>query len=354
MPKSKKRRSKSAGLPPGTLIHVGEQKTAQVKITLLDYDEASLQEKELASVQECLPFRDRPTRTWINIDGLHQVDAIERLGKHFGLHPLVLEDIVNTEQRPKLEDFGEYMFLVTKMLSYDEAAQQVIMEQVSLVLGANFIMSFQEGAKDDFIPIRQRIINGNGRMRTMGVDYLLYALLDAIVDHYFLVLDKLGEQLEILEETLLANPTQAHLKAVHKLRREFILIRKAVWPLRDVVATLERRESALIKSATTIYLRDLFDHLARVIDTVENYRDLVSVLLDIYLSSLSNKMNEVMKTLTIITTIFIPLSFIAGIYGMNFEHMPELRWQWSYPAVLLVMVAIGVAMVFYFKKRKWF
>lgn len=354
MPKSKKRRSKSAGLPPGTLIHVGEQKTAQVKITLLDYDEASLQEKELASVQECLPFRDRPTRTWINIDGLHQVDAIERLGKHFGLHPLVLEDIVNTEQRPKLEDFGEYMFLVTKMLSYDEAAQQVIMEQVSLVLGANFIMSFQEGAKDDFIPIRQRVINGNGRMRTLGVDYLLYALLDAIVDHYFIVLDKLGEQLEILEETLLTNPTQAHLKAVHKLRREFILIRKAVWPLRDVVATLERRESALIKSATTIYLRDLFDHLARVIDTVENYRDLVSVLLDIYLSSLSNKMNEVMKTLTIITTIFIPLSFIAGIYGMNFEHMPELRWQWSYPAVLLVMVAIGVAMVFYFKKRKWF
>ncbi len=354
MPKSKKRRSKSAGLPPGTLIHVGEQKTAQVKITLLDYDEASLQEKELASVQDCLPFRDRPTRTWINIDGLHQVDAIERLGKHFGLHPLVLEDIVSTEQRPKLEDFGEYIFLVTKMLSYDEAAQQVITEQVSLVLGGNFIMSFQEGAKDDFIPIRQRIISGNGRMRTMGVDYLLYALLDAIVDHYFLVLDKLGEQLETLEETLLTNPTQAQLKAVHKIRREFILMRKAVWPLRDVVATLERRESALIKSTTTIYLRDLFDHLARVIDTIENYRDLVSVLLDIYLSSLSNKMNEVMKTLTIITTIFIPLSFIAGVYGMNFEHMPELRWPWSYPAVLLVMIAIGVVMVFYFKKRKWF
>ena len=354
MPKHKKRRSKSAGLPPGTLIHVGEQKTAQIKITLIDYDEAQYQERELASVQDCLPFRDQPTRTWINIDGLHQVDAIERIGKHFGLHPLVLEDIVNTEQRPKLEDFGEYIFLVTKMLSYNEEQQQVITEQVSLVLGANFIMTFQEGAKDDFIPIRQRIKNGNGRMRTMGMDYLLYALLDASVDQYFVILDKLGEQLEALEESLLANPTHTQLNAMHKLRREFILMRKAIWPLRDVVATLERRESALIKGTTTIYLRDLYDHIARVIETVENYRDLVSVLLDIYLSSLSNKMNEIMKTLTIITTIFIPLSFIAGVYGMNFEHMPELRWAWSYPVVLLAMALIGVAMVFYFKKRKWF
>ncbi len=354
MPKSSKRRSKGAGLPPGTLVHIGEQKTEQIKITLIDYDEASYQEKELASVQECLPFRDQPTRTWINIDGLHQVEAIERIGKHFGLHPLVLEDIVSTEQRPKLEDFGQYIFIVTKMLSHEQTSQQVITEQVSMVLGANFILTFQEGAKDDFIPIRQRIKSGNGRMRGMGADYLLYALLDAIVDNYFVILEKLGEQIETLEETLLTNPTQAQLKAVHKLRREFILMRKSIWPLRDVVATLERRESPLIKNTTTIYLRDLYDHIARVIDTVENYRDLVSVLLDIYLSSLSNKLNEVMKTLTIITTIFIPLSFIAGVYGMNFEHMPELKWAWSYPLVLVAMVLLGVAMVFYFKKRKWF
>lgn len=354
MSKSKKRRSKSAGLPPGTLVHVGEQKTERIKITLIDYDETHFKEKELAGVEDCLPFRDQPTVTWINIDGLHQTEGIERIGRHFGLHPLVLEDIVHTEQRPKLEDFGSYLFLVTKMLNYDNATEQVVTEQVSFVLGANFVMTFQEGAKDDFISIRTRIKQGNGRIRNMKADYLLYTLLDAIVDNYFVILEKLGERIEILEEGLLANPTPAQLKAVHQLRREFILMRKSVWPLRDVVANLERRESALIHQTTVVYLRDLYDHVARVIDTVENYRDLVSVLLDIYLSSLSNKMNEVMKTLTIITTIFIPLSFIAGVYGMNFEHMPELKWAWSYPLVLLAMVGIGVAMVFYFRKRKWF
>ncbi len=354
MAKSKKRRAKSAGLPPGTLVHVGEQKTDHVKITLINYDATKYEEKEIAGVQECFPFRDRPSVTWINVDGLHQVEAVERIGKHFGLHPLVLEDIVNTDQRPKLEDFEEYIYIVTKILSYDETTARVATEQVSMVLGANFLLTFQEGAKDDFVFVRARIKSGNSRMRTMGTDYLIYALLDAIVDNYFLILDKLGAQIEELEEVLLAQPTQPQLNTVHKLRRDFILMRKSIWPLRDVVATLERRESPLIKSTTTIYLRDLHDHIARVIDTVENYRDLVSVLLDIYLSSLSNKMNEVMKTLTIITTIFIPLSFIAGVYGMNFEHMPELKWPWGYPLVLALMLALGVVMVFYFKKRKWF
>ncbi len=354
MAKSKKRRAKRAGLSPGTLVHVGEQKTARVRVTLIDYDEQQYAEKEVTNVEECFPFRDRPTTTWINIDGLHQVEAIERIGRHFGLHPLVLEDIVHTEQRPKLEDFEQYLFLVTKILSYDEATAKIVAEQVSMVLGANFVMTFQEGAKDDFVPVRERIKRGTVRLRTLGADYLLYALLDSIVDNYFIILEKLGEQIETLEEALLLAPAPEQLNALHKLRREIISMRRAVWPLREVVTRLERRESKLIREGSTVFLRDVYDHIARIIDTVENYRDLVAVLLDLYLSSLSNKMNEVMKTLTIITTIFIPLSFIAGIYGMNFEYMPELKWSWSYPVVLAFMAALVGAMIFYFRKRKWF
>lgn len=354
MAKSKKRRAKRAGLSPGTLVHVGEQKTARVRVTLIDYDEQQYAEKEVTNVEECFPFRDRPTTTWINIDGLHQVEAIERIGRHFGLHPLVLEDIVHTEQRPKLEDFEQYLFLVTKILSYDEATAKIVAEQVSMVLGANFVMTFQEGAKDDFVPVRERIKRGTVRLRNLGADYLLYALLDSIVDNYFIILEKLGEQIETLEEALLLAPAPEQLNALHKLRREIISMRKAVWPLREVVTRLERRESKLIREGSTVFLRDVYDHIARIIDTVENYRDLVTVLLDLYLSSLSNKMNEVMKTLTIITTIFIPLSFIAGVYGMNFEYMPELKWSWSYPVVLAFMAALVGAMIFYFRKRKWF
>ena len=353
MPKTKRGRTKQAGLPPGTLIHVGEQKTARIKITLTDYDEAGVREQEIQAVEECYPFRDRPTVTWINVDGLHQVEAIAKIGQHFGLHPLVLEDIVNTEQRPKLEDFGQYIFIVAKILSYNTKLDQIQSEQISFVLSSNFVLTFQEGSEDDFAPVRARLKNDNSRLRKMGADYLLYTLLDAIVDNYFVVLDKVGEKVEGIEEAMLAKFSRTNLTKIHDLRRDMILLRKSLWPLREVITALTRRETPLIKEATTIYLRDVYDHTVRVIETVESNRDLLSVLMDIYLSSLSNRMNEVMKTLTIISTIFMPLTFIAGVYGMNFENMPELRWHWGYPLVMLSMLLLGIGMVIFFKKRKW-
>jgi magnesium transporter len=353
MAKTKKRKIKQVGLPPGTLVHVGEQKIERPKITLTDYDETRYREKEIQTAEECFPFRDQPTVTWINVDGLHQVDAIDKIGGHFGLHPLVMEDVVNTEQRPKLEDYGKYLFIVTKMLSYDSNSARIQVEQISFVLSANFVMTFQEGSEDDFAPVRGRIKNENSRIRKMGADYLLYTLLDAVVDNYFVVLDKIGEKIEDVEEILLSQYAQASVHKIHELRREMILLRKSLWPLREALVALTRRETPLIKEATVIYLRDVYDHTARLIDTVESNRDLLSVLMDIYLTSLSNRMNEVMKTLTIISTIFMPLTFIAGVYGMNFELMPELKWRWGYPLVILLMFALATGMVAFIKRKKW-
>ena len=348
-----KKRSKKAGLPPGTLVHIGEKKVERVKITIIDYDEAQLKEKEVERVEECFPFRDKPYVTWINIDGIHQVAILEKLGKHFGLHPLLLEDIMHTEQRPKMEDFEDYIFVVLKALYYDEKDNEIKPEQVSLILGSTFVISFQEGEGDVFNTIRERIRKAKGRIRKMKADYLAYALVDTIVDHYFIVLEKLGEKIENMEEDLVTNPTPETLQAIHTLKRELIFLRKSVWPLREAVNSLERGESSLIHESTDIYLRDVYDHTIQVIDTIETFRDMVSVMLDIYLSSVSNKMNEVMKVLTIIATIFIPLTFIASIYGMNFKYIPELEWHWGYPAILFVMVAVGISMLAFFRRKRW-
>lgn len=353
MPRLTKRRSKKSGLPPGTLVHIGEKKAEQVKISIIGYDETQFQEKEAKTVEECFPFKDKPTVTWINIDGLHDVEVIEKIGKHFGFHPLLLEDILNTEQRPKMEDFEDHLFVVLKMLYYDQEEREIEAEQVSLILGSNFVISFQEREGDVFKVIRDRIRNGKGRIRKAGADYLAYALVDAIVDHYFIILEKLGEKIESIEEELVTNPTPETLQTIHHLKREMIFLRKSVWPLREVINVLERGESALIQESTGIYLRDLYDHTIQVIDSIETFRDMVAGMLDIYLSSISNKMNEVMKVLTIIATIFVPLTFIAGIYGMNFEYMPELRWRWGYPVVWIFIVAVVITMVFYFRRKKW-
>lgn len=349
----KRRSSKKAGLPPGTLVHVGEKRDEKVRITIIDYDEAHFEEKEAKTAEECFPFKDKPTVTWINVDGIHQPEIVKQLGDYFGMHPLVLEDILNTDQRPKMEDFGNYIYIVLKMLSYDEKSNEIVAEQVSLVLGPNFVISFQEKKGDVFDPIRDRIRSDKGRVRKMGADYLAYALTDAIVDNYFTILEKLGEKIEFMEEELVANPTPKTLQTIHNLKRDTISLRKSVWPLREVVSALERGESSLIEKSTGIYLRDVYDHTIQVIDTIETSRDMVSGMLDIYLSSVSNKMNEVMKVLTIIATVFIPLTFIAGIYGMNFANMPELGWSWGYPLILLVMVAVGILMFFYFRRKKW-
>ena len=354
MPRFIKKVSKTIGLSPGALVHVGKKKIERARIRLIDYDEARLQEKEPKTVEECFPFKDLPAVTWVNVDGLHDIRIMEKIGKHFGLHPLVLEDILNTEQRPKVEDFDDYIFVVLKMLYYDETDGEIRAEQISIILGSDFVLSFQETVGDIFNPLRDRIRQAKGRVRKMGPDYLAYNLLDAIVDNYFVVLEKLGEQIEGMEEELVTNPTPETLQRIHNLKREMIFLRKSVWPLREVVSRLERGESKLIHESTGIYLRDVYDHTIQVIDTVETYRDMLSGMLDIYLSSISNRMNQVMKVLTIIATIFIPLTFVAGIYGMNFEYMPELKWHWFYPkAFWLVILGIAALMLVYFRRKKW-
>ncbi len=353
MPKLIKKRSRKAGLPPGTLVHIGEKKTETLKITIMDYDEAHFQERETKTVEECFAFKNTPGVTWINIDGLHQIDILEKLGECYGFHPLVLEDILNTDQRPKMEDYGDYLYIVLRMLSYKDQGTEIETEQVSLILGANFVFSFQEKEGDSFDPIRQRIRNNKGRIRKMGADYLAYALIDSIVDNYFIIMEKLGETIEFLEEELVTQPVPETLRTIHQLKRELIFLRKAVWPLREVIASLERGELTLIKEATRLYLRDVYDHTIQVIDTIETFRDMISGMLDIYLSSVSNRLNSVMKVLTIIATIFMPLTFLAGIYGMNFKFFPELEWRWSYPLFWLVAILITIAMLLYFKKKKW-
>jgi magnesium transporter len=352
-PKLIKTRSKKSGLPPGTLVHIGERKTESVRITYIDYDEQHFEEKQVSNIEECFPFKATPTVTWINIDGIHEVEIIEKLGGQFELHPLILEDILNTGQRPKLEDFDKYMFIVLKMLSYNDEKQTVEPEQVSLVLGPNFVISFQERVGDVFEQIRDRIRNTKGRIRKMGSDYLCYTLIDAIVDNYFVILEKLGEKIESMEEKLVVDPTERTLQQIHSLKREMIFLRKSVWPLRELISGLQRSESSIMKESTGIYLRDVYDHTIQIIDTVESFRDMVSGMLDIYLSSISNKMNAVMKVLTIIATLFIPLTFVAGIYGMNFQNMPELKWRWGYPAILLVMSVVAIIMLVYFRRKKW-
>jgi magnesium transporter len=353
VPKLIIKRSKKAGLPPGTPVHVGEKKIDRVRIKIIDYDEAQFQEKEAKTVEECFPFKNKPTVTWINIDGIHQVDIIEKIGNHFNIHPLVSEDIVNTGQRPKMEDFVSYIFVILKTLYYDEKINETKAEQISLVLGSNFVISFQENEGDVFDPIRERIRSDRGRIRKMGADYLAYALIDTIVDNYFIVLEKLGEKIEDIEDELVTNPTPETLQTIHSLKREMIFLRKSVWPLREVVSRLERWESPLIDKSLNIYLRDVYDHTIQVIDSIETFRDMLSGLLDIYLSSVSNRMNEIMKVLTIIATIAIPLTVITGIYGMNFQFMPELQWQWSYHLVLLAMLTLAILMMIYFRRKKW-
>lgn len=346
-------RAKKAGLPPGTVVYVGKQKTEKTRIRVIDYAEKHFEEKEAKKIEEVFAFIDKPGIAWINIDGLQSVDVIEKVGKHFSLHPLVLEDIANTNQRPKMEDFSDYVYVVLRMLRYDDQNNEVLSEQISLVFGSNWVISFQENEGDVFDPVRVRLRNNKGRIRKVGADYLVYTLIDAVVDNYFSVLEKMGEKIEDLEDELIANPEPATLKNLHDLKRQSISLRKSVWPLREVVSRLERLESKLINKTTIIYLRDVYDHTIQVIDSIETFREMLAGMLDIYLSSVSNRMNEVMKVLTIIATIFIPLTLVSGIYGMNFTYMPELGSPWGYPLVLLTMLSVAVVMLFYFRKKRW-
>ena len=353
MPRFIKKTSKKAGLSPGTLVHIGEKKAETTKFSLINYDQKQLQERELATIDESFPYKDTPPVTWINIDGLHEIDIIEKIGHHFGIHPLTLEDIVNTGQRPKAEDYDDYIFIVFKMLFYDDANTHITSEQVSLILGSHYLISFQEKEGDVFNFVRERIRKAKGRIRKSGPDYLTYALIDATVDHYFFILEKVGEKLEQIEEELLENPKPQTLQSIHSLKREMIYFRKQVWPIRELLNHLMHEESQLVQESSHIFFRDIYDHTIQVIDNIESMRDVLTGMLDLYLSTLSNKMNEVMKVLTIMATIFIPLTFIAGIYGMNFKFMPELEWKWSYPVLWGVLVAIFILLLFWFKRNRW-
>ncbi|MFC1799660.1 magnesium/cobalt transporter CorA [Candidatus Eisenbacteria bacterium] len=353
MPEFMKRRSEKAGLPPGTVVPIGSQVTGPSRITVMDYDESREEERPVEKIEDVFQFKDTSSVTWINVDGVYQTDPIEKIGRHFGFHPLVLEDIANTGQRPKMEDHGEYIFVVLKMLRLDPKTGGIISEQLSLILGTGFVVSFQEVEGDVFDALRDRIRSSKGRIRKMKADYLAYALIDAIADNYFVILEKLGERMEEIEGDLVANPRPETLQEIHSLKREMIRLRKSVWPLREALSKLERSESDLIAESTRIYIRDVYDHSIQVIDTVESLRDMVSGMLDTYLSSVSNRMNEVMKVLTIIATIFIPITFIAGVYGMNFAVMPELGWNWAYFAVLGIMAGVAIAMLIYFKRKRW-
>lgn len=348
-----KKKSKKVGLPPGSIVHIGNKRAEKTKITIVDYNEEQFQEKEVKTVKECCPYKEKPTITWINIDGVHEVKIIEELGKIYNFHPLILEDIVDTDQRPKIKDFGDYIFIILKMHYYDKENNEIKIEQVSLIFGKNYVISFQEREGDVFDSIRERIRNNIGRIRKARADYLIYALMDAIIDNYFTILEKLGEETEDLEAKVIKDPVPANLQIIYKLKSELIFLRKSVWPLREVISILEKGESALIDKSTNIYLRDIYGHTIQIMDTVETLRDVISGTLDVYLSSVSNKMNEIMKVLTIIATIFIPLTFIAGVYGMNFQYMPELKWVWAYPLILSVMLIIGIVMVIFFKRKKW-
>ncbi len=349
-----RKRSTKSGLPPGSLIHIGEDTTIASRITIINYTSSEITENIISRIEECEVYLDQPSTIWINVDGLRDTEIIGKLGSYFGLHPLIQEDILNTEQRPKAEDYGDYIYIVLRMLAYDETNRGIKSEQVSLVLGKNFILSFQESSSTTWNSVRERIRNNKGCIRKAGTDYLAYSLMDTIVDHYFAIMENIGEYVEDIEEELISSPSKETLKNVRSLKREMITLRKSIWPLRDVVRMLQDISNPLVTPATKIYLRDIYDHAIQVIDSIESTRDIISGMLDIYFSSVSNRLNEIVKVLTILSAIFIPLTFIAGVYGMNFERMPELTQSYGYPMVLALMAAIAVGLIIYFKRKKWF
>ena len=348
-----KKLSKKKGLAPGTLVFVGGQKEYDVGVTLIEYDEKNLSEKKIENIEDCFPCRDSAAVCWINVNGIHELELIEKLGRHFNLHPLLLEDVVNTDHRPKLEDYDDYLFIVLKMLFYDKEEEEIKAEQVSLILGRGYVISLEESKKDVFESVRERLRKNKGHLRQKGADYLAHALIDAVVDNYFTVLEKLDDTIEDLEEELLENPSEKILEDIHNLKKELVFLRKSVWPLREVISEMSRESSALVSEGVLPFLRDVQDHTIQVIDTIEIFRDLISSTLDIYLSSINNRLNAVMKVLTIIATIFIPLTFISGVYGMNFQYMPELHKPWGYPMALLIMASVAITMLTYFKRKSW-
>jgi magnesium transporter len=343
---------KIAGMAPGSLVRTGEKKMDKPLITLISYSEKSYEERAIGLEDIPAPDGDPSSVQWINVEGLDDVDVLEQIGNRFGLHRLVLEDILSTDQRPKIEDYGSYTYVVVKVLTRDEARNELVTEQESLILGDGCVLSFAERDTDLFNPLINRLKNDVGRIRRTGADYLFYSLLDVIVDNYFVVLEDLGEGIEIAEDELVSNPTAGTLQEIHVLKRQMLYLHKAVWPFREIIGSLERGDIPWMKQSTEVYLRDLYDHVIQVMDNADTQRDILSSMLDIYLSSVSNRMNGIMKVLTIISTVFMPLTFLVGVYGMNLI-IPETRMPWFYPVLWVAMAGIAVTMMAFFKRKKW-
>jgi magnesium transporter len=322
-------------------------------LDVFDFGPEQMHEFSARSLDEIAEAPSWASVRWVNIVGTHDVALVAAIGERYGIHPLVQEDIVSIGQRPRLDEAAEPLYIVIDMLRFDEKTGRIDIEQVSIVLGSNYVLTFQEFDGDVFGQIRDRLRGAQGRIRRRGADYLVYALIDSIIDHYFLVLDRLGEQFITLEEEVFDRASPRTRRELNLLRRELILLRRAVWPVRELVSQFERTESELVSRETRRFVRDTYDHAVQVIDVVESMRDMTGGLMDLYLSELSHRLNETMKFLTMIGTIFIPLTFIVGIYGMNFTVMPELEWPLGYPLVWLIMIMVAVGMVTYFRFKKW-
>jgi len=349
---------KNAGQAPGELVENNSVK-GNVTINVMEYDNDFFKEWQITNIDDCKTFTSSQTIKWIDVDGIHDIAVVEKIGKIFNIHPLTLEDIVSTDQRPKFEDYATYDVAILKMLYMSNMG--ICGEHLTIILMENIVITFQEAdGRDAFEPVRQRIRQSKGRIRKLGSDYLAYALIDSVVDFYFFVLERVAEQIEHLDEELIKNPNKSTIEKITDLKRELIFLRRNVWPVRELISSIERTESDLITSTTKIYFRDLRDHSLRVMDTIENFREMISGMMDIYMSTLSVKMNEesikmneVIKVLTIISAIFIPITFVAGVYGMNFDFMPELHSKYGYMGTWAIIILIAFVQITYFKKRKW-
>lgn len=348
-----KKRSRKAGLPPGTAVHIGDRKRETMLLRVMHYDTTHVAEHDLTRVDDYGPLRRRGGVSWLHVVGVHDVQFLDALGRFFDLHPLVLEDIANTDQRPKLEEYSGYVFLVLKTLQNGANERETAAAQVSLVLGPDFVLSFEEAEPKIFEAVRARIRDNRGNIRTQGADYLAYSLIDAVVDNYFLVLEHFGERIERLQEGLLGRASRRSEETLHGLRHEMVLLRKSVWPLREVIGSLERGASAQFRRETWVYLRDVYDHVIHMIDTLESFHEILTYMLDLHLLNATNRLNEVIKVLTVIATVMLPPTLIASIYGMNFKFMPELGWWWGYPVALGLMAVTAAAMLGYFRRKRW-
>ena len=357
MAKTKKKRAKiqnkKVGLAPGAMVYTGKKVEQKLFIESFNYNKETYQEKELPNVEEAFAYKISSPISWLNINGLNHVGAIEKIGNHYDIHPLVLEDIVNTAQRPKIDEYEDYLFIVLKMLYYDDK-DTIVSEQVSFILGKSYVITFQESEGDVFNTVRERIRHGRGRIRTMDSDYLLYALIDAVIDHYFVIIETLGNKIEDLESDVFDGIQDDNItRQIQDLKREILRVRRAIFPLREVISRIERHESPLIKDKTKTFFRDIYDHIIQVSENIDIYREMVWSLMDMYMTTISNKMNEVMKVLTIMASIFIPLTFFAGIYGMNFDYIPELKYKYSYFILWGIFIMMVIGMVIYFRRKKW-